>query len=470
MLKKIPGTASLYISEEGKMIDETGACAPLVDNCGNVTITMYNHLVTKPVQWVVNMADLEIIKHPWLDSVYFDITFIKKTDGKYQVVFPHPVYFDEFIRVVPGYHTIGCTAAGLLVNLLSNKTLAIMHPADGYRGLHYPMVTVPSVHAYGKSGRAMVHRLIALAWIDNADIASKMWVNHIDGNKSNYAISNLEWVTPAENQLHAVATGLIAGTYLKVKDYATGEVTVYPSQQTAAAAMGYTHSMSLSKLMGKRKRLHFGRYEVKYEADDSPWFFDSVEPGQRTMGYLKFVVKSESGTVDTYYDRRDFQKALGVWNISNAEEALARAKILHPNKEITLIKPRGENQAVQAYDLTTDTIHNSESIRQLAKLLGMDYSKVHGALNSPSSHRRGNFIFRLTTDQPWNVKEEAFKCSPMRILATSNSDSLIFDSIRDAAAHFKCSRGAIKCRLENDKLLNGYQFSRVDGMVRTPSE
>lgn len=472
MLKKIPGTASLYISEEGKLIDETGACAPLVDNSGNVTITMYDRLVTKPVQWIVNMADFEIIKHPWLESVYFDITFIKKTYGEYQVVFPHPVYFDEFIRVVPGYHTIGCTAAGLFINLLTNKTLAIMHPADGYRGTHYPSIAIPKAYTSSKGGKVVAHRLIALAWIDNPDVAKKIWVNHIDGNKSNYAISNLEWVTPSENQIHAVATGLIAGTYLKVKDYLTGEVTTYPSQQTAATAIGYTSSIPLTKLIRKRRRLHFGRYDVKLASDDTPWFFDSATPGSMTMGYLKFTVKQPSGTIDSYYDRRAFQKALGVWNISNAEEAVAKAKILHPDKQIELYRPRHENQPVQAYDLATHTVHNAPSIRQLARQLGMDYSKVHSAVNSPSSHRRGNFIFRLTTDEPWNVTEEAFECSPVRILATniSNGDTLTFESLRDAAAHFRCSRGAIKCRLWNDKLLNGYQFSIADGTKSTPSE
>ena len=36
----------------------------------------------------------------------------------------------------------------------------------------------------------------------------KLEVNHIDGNKKNNSLSNLEWVTSSENKLHAFAKGL----------------------------------------------------------------------------------------------------------------------------------------------------------------------------------------------------------------------------------------------------------------------
>ena len=56
-----------------------------------------------------------------------------------------------------------------------------------------------------------MHRTVAIHFIGYRE---GLEVNHIDGNKGNNRVDNLEWVTRSENQIHAIKMGL-----RKIGDY-----------------------------------------------------------------------------------------------------------------------------------------------------------------------------------------------------------------------------------------------------------
>lgn len=68
-------------------------------------------------------------------------------------------------------------------------------PVDNGKGYFRIKLTLNN-----KSKRIMLHRIIAEAFILNPK--NKKVVNHLDGNKKNNSLSNLEWCSQRENCLH----------------------------------------------------------------------------------------------------------------------------------------------------------------------------------------------------------------------------------------------------------------------------
>ena len=64
------------------------------------------------------------------------------------------------------------------------------------------------LRAVSKSEKRYVHRLVAQAFIPNPDNLPQ--VNHIDCDKENNCVSNLEWSSGSQNILHAHAEGRMA--------------------------------------------------------------------------------------------------------------------------------------------------------------------------------------------------------------------------------------------------------------------
>ena len=86
---------------------------------------------------------------------------------------------------------------GVIKTFEKRKVIPSLKP-DGYY----------SVRLGGRSGGNMQHhRLLALCFIPNDDPDNKTQVNHMDGNRSNNTLSNLEWVSPLENTRHSYLIG-----------------------------------------------------------------------------------------------------------------------------------------------------------------------------------------------------------------------------------------------------------------------
>lgn len=84
-------------------------------------------------------------------------------------------------------------------NVRNKKTLRAVKQFDNGKGYLTVAFWIKD-DKVKKKKKFYVHRLVASAFIENP--LNKPQVNHIDGNKSNNLVTNLEWVTISENKIH----------------------------------------------------------------------------------------------------------------------------------------------------------------------------------------------------------------------------------------------------------------------------
>lgn len=87
--------------------------------------------------------------------------------------------------------------------ILREREVKVTYPKNNL----YPYVTLCKD---GKKHNKNLHRLLAETFIPNPE--NKPCVNHIDGNKQNNNLNNLEWCTYSHNNKEAYRIGLTRGT------------------------------------------------------------------------------------------------------------------------------------------------------------------------------------------------------------------------------------------------------------------
>lgn len=317
----------------------------------------------------------------------------------------------KVFKVVPRFEDYSVSENGELVTSDTAQPVIVRMWGDRW---------VASVKVGDKWTILPVHRAVALAWVENTRPGVATIVNHKDGNPLNNHYSNLEWVTYAENNVHAVETGLRNDNIpCKVRNYYTKEVIHFASTAQAKRYMGMRPNDSNSSLIPSMfGRLILGKYEVRYDTDNTPWFYENME---KIRPARHRVTVSDGKSEKVYYSHR---------KLLMGYQQLYRS----PSKSMSGLSAYG------------NTVYPN---------LTFKYEKCTGVNDYENTRMHlGN--------------------KAVGVYATKGNETLNFSSMTKAASHFGVDRSSIKYRLKNsDELLDGWKLHvrpplSSDTQIKTP--
>ncbi|MEQ5272780.1 HNH endonuclease [Proteus terrae] len=162
---------------------------------------------------------------------------------------------DEFTPI-KGFEDYLINKSGQLISIKFNKIKKLNPSLDVYG---YEKVTLSM---NGKPKSCLVHRLVAETFLLNPQ--NKRDVNHLNGDKTDNRLCNLEWATPKENTEHAWATGLNNSRFKPIKqlDINGKLIRTFKSAKDAESVLSICRGDIAKVCKGKQKSA--GGYKWSY--------------------------------------------------------------------------------------------------------------------------------------------------------------------------------------------------------------
>ena len=427
------------------------------DDC--YVIELYGIVCTKPHEWFYNIAKYNV-DLPYLFTNRISDIVIRKYGRVYNksigvlIQTREPIIFENDYAVVLDNPELAISKNGVIINTMTKEIINIGNNVN----------SVDYTYIYYKQRPCLVHRMLLQAWLWNPDPLEYYLVNHIDGNKFNNTLDNLEWSNNVNNTKHAVVNNLhYDNVRCKIKNKDTGIIYEFISITEMCKFIKIAYR-TVTMLDNYKSGYTIHGYEIRTANDKRPWYYltgkEETVPQWATVK-LELI---KDGLVDRiFYNRNDISRFLGAPNKTPIPALFKFIK--NKNLPYTLVVTELiKSGPYQAYNKDSGNVYTSNSIRELHKLTKNSMSLIHTTIRYGKDDILHNgWAFRYKTNLPWPVdfrlNSNNSKPKPIIVKNIITGEYKAYDNILKASTDTNITRKTIRFRLKTGTPIKDLLFT-----------
>lgn len=437
---KIIGNDDYLLTEDLKVLVFKENKKPLEETINKVKISLFGlkeRFVNK--KWLMLLAIYNImLPEEYIDRI-FDIDFkdFKPPTITYPdnhiVIFKKPIYHSVYkdLRMIPRFPNYFISKSGVLYN---NKTGKFIKPTNINNG-YYPTISINDQAGRYSSRSQALHRLVAFAWLENTDYTKYNILDHIDGNKQNYQVNNLRWVSYKQNNNFVYEQRLKSDNFpVIIRNIDTGEITKHDTLTKACLYMGRSRINTEHQPLDKDKiwKGKLGRFEIKKENDPREWFYTENTKNIRLHVNTADITIIINGITTKYKSWKDVK--INLLNLKpelsiGVDRIVRKIKNIYPTAVVEYHLKNGV--------LGTDgiTIYKANSTADMSKKTGVPKSTIIKYMSLHKAYGKWKFKVDDGNENFENIKDYSIPKNISRkiqILDKSSGKVFIFNSLREA--------------------------------------
>lgn len=258
----------------------------------------------------------------------------------------------------------------------------------------------------GKRITLKVHRMVAITFIPNPD--NQPQVNHIDCNRSNNIVSNLEWCTNQYNTAYREKYGKASSRPVFAVNVETGEALHFKSRGEAERKLNIPHQDILAIIEGKQNTVH-GWWFTEDESEITEERIQEIKANMRLRPV--FAANVRTMEVFRFENRKEASRQLGISQSSIGDAIREKCKIVkgflftEDENEITEERIRKIKRDMQlsgvviAVNLDTLEVSIFDSQVNAGRQLGISPKSICNVLNGWQETTHG-FLFCRADKNP----------------------------------------------------------------------